>query len=68
MRHFSEPKSYQLNTKQLVIITKGAPRGIRIPAAALKGLCPRPLDDGGKQRLNFREKFKLSYHKHFKAT
>ena len=24
-----------------------APRGIRIPVAALKGLCPRPLDDGG---------------------
>jgi serine phosphatase RsbU (regulator of sigma subunit) len=24
-----------------------APRGIRIPAAALKGRCPRPLDDGG---------------------
>jgi hypothetical protein len=25
----------------------GAPRGIRIPATALKGRRPRPLDDGG---------------------
>ena len=24
-----------------------APKGSRIPVAALKGLCPRPLDDGG---------------------
>ena len=24
-----------------------APKGIRIPVAALKGLCPSPLDDGG---------------------
>src|SRR5438552_12181168 len=26
-----------------------APRGIRIPATALKGRRPRPLDDGGSQ-------------------
>ncbi len=26
----------------------GAPKGIRIPVASLKGSCPRPLDDGGK--------------------
>lgn len=26
----------------------GAPRGNRIPVLALKGLCPCPLDDGGK--------------------
>ena len=25
----------------------GAPKGIRIPVFALKGQCPRPLDDGG---------------------
>ncbi len=25
----------------------GAPKGIRIPVAGLKGRCPRPLDDGG---------------------
>src|SRR5688572_3953813 len=24
-----------------------APKGIRTPVAGLKGLCPRPLDDGG---------------------
>ena len=23
------------------------PRGIRIPVASVKGMCPRPLDDGG---------------------
>ena len=28
-----------------------APRGIRIPAVALKGRCPRPLDDGGTLAL-----------------
>lgn len=25
----------------------GTPKGIRTPVAGLKGLCPRPLDDGG---------------------
>lgn len=24
------------------------PKGIRTPAASVKGMCPRPLDDGGK--------------------
>ncbi len=28
----------------------GAPKGIRIPVAGLKGQCPRPLDDGGTIR------------------
>jgi hypothetical protein len=28
-------------------IKQSAPKGIRIPVAALKGRCPRPLDDGG---------------------
>ena len=27
--------------------SSGAPNGIRIRAAGLKGRCPRPLDDGG---------------------
>ena len=27
---------------------RSAPRGIRIPVAALKGRSPRPLDDGGR--------------------
>jgi hypothetical protein len=30
-----------------------APKGIRIPVAALKGLCPRPLDDGGNTTYPF---------------
>jgi hypothetical protein len=25
------------------------PKGIRIPVCSVKGSCPRPLDDGGKQ-------------------
>jgi hypothetical protein len=29
----------------------GAPNGIRTRAAALKGRCPRPLDDGGSNEL-----------------
>ena len=30
-----------------VDIKNGAPNGIRIHVAGLKGRCPRPLDDGG---------------------
>ena len=26
---------------------KNTPKGIRTPAASVKGMCPRPLDDGG---------------------
>ena len=29
-----------------VIALIGTPKGIRTPAAAVKGRCPRPLDDG----------------------
>jgi hypothetical protein len=29
-------------------VVSGAPNGIRTRAAALKGRCPRPLDDGGR--------------------
>jgi hypothetical protein len=29
-------------------VADGAPNGIRTRAAALKGRCPRPLDDGGR--------------------
>ena len=31
----------------------GAPRGIRIPVAALKGRSPRPLDDGGPKSFGW---------------
>ena len=27
----------------------GVPKGIRTPVAAVKGRCPRPLDDGDKK-------------------
>ena len=29
----------------------GVPKGIRTPVAAVKGQCPRPLDDGDKSLL-----------------
>ena len=29
----------------------GTPNGIRTRAATLKGWCPRPLDDGGRNNL-----------------
>ena len=32
----------------LTEVVSGAPNGIRTRAAALKGRCPRPLDDGGR--------------------
>ncbi len=28
------------------IVENGVPKGIRTPVAAVKGQCPRPLDDG----------------------
>jgi hypothetical protein len=28
----------------------GVPKGIRTPVAAVKGQCPRPLDDGDIQK------------------
>src|SRR5215472_11136687 len=33
------------------LAASGAPNGIRTRAAALKGRCPRPLDDGGSTTL-----------------
>jgi hypothetical protein len=30
--------------------TIGVPKGIRTPVAAVKGQCPRPLDDGDIQK------------------
>jgi hypothetical protein len=35
----------------LALFAVGAPKGIRIPVAALKGLCPGPLDDGGSATI-----------------
>ena len=33
-----------------VFARNGVPKGIRTPVAAVKGRCPRPLDDGDKQQ------------------
>ena len=47
----SDPAKRVLHVRRgLDIPYLGAPKGIRIPVAALKGLCPRPLDDGGTPR------------------
>ena len=39
------------NKKPLISqgLLKGVPTGIRTPVAAVKGQCPRPLDDGDKK-------------------
>ena len=29
-----------------LVLLNGVPKGIRTPVAAVKGRCPRPLDDG----------------------
>jgi hypothetical protein len=46
------------------VISLGTPKGIRTPVAALKGLSPSPLDDGGTiQQLcsSFKYKLELGY-------
>ena len=30
----------------ILVLRYGVPKGIRTPVAAVKGQCPRPLDDG----------------------
>ncbi len=30
----------------------GVPKGVRTPVTAVKGQCPRPLDDGDRQKNN----------------
>ena len=32
------------------LLVTGVPRGIRTPVTAVKGRCPRPLDDGDRKR------------------
>ena len=34
------------------IVEYGVPKGIRTPVAAVKGQCPRPLDDGDEGLLS----------------
>ena len=40
----------------LLIALVGTPKGIRTPAAAVKGRCPRPLDDGCYFRIKEKRK------------
>jgi hypothetical protein len=39
---------YQLNKIGIRPNKSGVPKGSRTPVAAVKGRCPRPLDDGDK--------------------
>jgi hypothetical protein len=39
------------NNKKNASIKTGVPKGIRTPVAAVKGRCPRPLDDGDCRNL-----------------
>ena len=46
-----EPARRPVHQEKLTVIggaLESAPKGIRIPVAALKGRCPSPLDDGGQ--------------------
>ena len=36
-----------------LIYLYGVPKGIRTPVAAVKGQCPRPLDDGDYAKIWF---------------
>ena len=40
------------------ITAQNDPTGIRTPVAAVKGRCPRPLDDGAVTPQRMREKFR----------
>ena len=49
-----EPARRPAHQEKLTVIggaLESAPKGIRIPVAALKGRCPMPLDDGGNTLL-----------------
>jgi hypothetical protein len=44
-------ETFDLTTCSLIMFkktktNKNTPKGIRTPAASVKGMCPRPLDDG----------------------
>ena len=41
---------YQLSYSRLMHFKNGIPKGIRTPVTAVKGRCPRPLDDGDVSR------------------
>ena len=48
------PYTQTLYTKKATIkwlCINGVPKGIRTPVAAVKGQCPRPLDDGDNIRI-----------------
>ena len=36
----------------IILNSLNTPKGIRIPVTSVKGKCPRPLDDGGKNRVH----------------
>ncbi len=47
-RHFDAAQSEgKTGDELLLLVLNGVPNGIRTRVAAVKGRCPRPLDDGG---------------------
>ena len=53
----NEAKRLSKPQKMPELATKiGAPNGIRIHVAGLKGQCPRPLDDGGMRAKYSRDR------------
>ena len=47
----SPSKPYIIKTVLLLLLVLRAPNGIRTRVTAVKGRCPRPLDDGDVLRL-----------------
>ena len=43
---FSPPFEFRHKKNHLSVVFIGDPTGIRTPVTAVKGRCPRPLDDG----------------------
>ncbi len=54
--------------QRLFLSEKNTPRGIRIPVASVKGMCPRPLDDGGVFLTFTKIPSQLRVCQHFKKT